>query len=304
MHIIRYSKFLFICAFIFSTEVYADNCTSAGTPVTLGSCSTAGEWGWDSTNLTYRYCNGTDWVSMESATTAGSCSGITASTLEYDGALTNYKFCNGTNWIEVTNNGASGTCTQLSEIEYDTTSDILKWCNGTNWIDVSLVSGGGVTGKCVFVTSTTRTGNLGGVSGADTFCQSAGSGLGGTYKAWLGESNPNDPQSDFTESATPYILVNGTIIANDWADLTDGTLAAPINIDETGTTRSGEVWSNVNTDGTTINTDDCNNWSSATNLYSGNWGNSYSTNSNWTNAFNDGVACGFPTARRLYCFEQ
>jgi len=59
--------------------------------------------------------------------------------------------------------------------------------------------------------------------------------LPGTYKAWVSTNQANGtPATRFTQSATPYVLVNGTKIANNWADLIDGTLLAPINRTETG----------------------------------------------------------------------
>ena len=99
--------------------------------------------------------------------------------------------------------------------------------------------------KLVFVTSAAYDGNLGGLSGADAKCNAAAAsaGLPGTYKAWLSDSTAS-PSTRFTQSAVlPYRRVDGTLVARNWADLTDlilaapiNALAAPINVTESGST--------------------------------------------------------------------
>jgi hypothetical protein len=98
---------------------------------------------------------------------------------------------------------------------------------------------GGATAEYrrVFVTSTIYTGNLGGLSGADAKCQSRADAakLPGTYKVWLSAPGPDaSPTTRIVHSTLPYGLVDGTIVANDWNDLTDGRLLAPINQTEFG----------------------------------------------------------------------
>ncbi|MCW5211662.1 hypothetical protein VU04_01995 [Desulfobulbus sp. TB] len=110
------------------------------------------------------------------------------------------------------------------------------------------------TGKVVFVTSTRHTGNLGGLTGADAICNGLANdaGLSGYFKAWLSDSwtsmNQRSVQSD-----GPYTTVTGVVVAENWEDLTDGDLHAPINIDETGrsvvSAASWNVWTNTNPDG-------------------------------------------------------
>ncbi len=84
-----------------------------------------------------------------------------------------------------------------------------------------------------FLTSTTQDGDLGGLSGADATCQSlaTSAGLPGTYRAWLSD-DAQSPSTRFSRSSGPYQLLNGVTIANSWTDLTDGTLAASIALDE------------------------------------------------------------------------
>lgn len=87
-----------------------------------------------------------------------------------------------------------------------------------------------VPAKIVFVTSAKATANYNGLPQADTVCQklATAAGLSGTFRAWL--SNATDsPSTRFTQSTGPYKLVDGTQIADNWTDLTDGTIDNPIN---------------------------------------------------------------------------
>lgn len=108
-------------------------------------------------------------------------------------------------------------------------------------------------GKKVFVTSTTYTGNLGGVSGADAKCaaRATAASLPGTFKAWISDGT-TAPASTFAQATQSYRLVDNTQIADDWADLTDGSLYAPINKDEFGAPAvsiGNRVWTNVQVTG-------------------------------------------------------
>jgi hypothetical protein len=162
--------------------------------------------------------------------------------------------------------------------------------------------------KTVFVTSTTHDGNLGGLTGGHAKCQAAAdaAGLPGTFRAWLSDltlSPSTDP--NFTKSLVPYHRTDGVKIADDWTDLTDGTLNATISVDETGQPSQPlpfpyDVWT-----GTAANGDPesfgytCIEWTR--NLTDPAWvGRTYATDTTWTDA---GV--GFCTDQlRLYCFEQ
>ncbi len=95
----------------------------------------------------------------------------------------------------------------------------------------------------VFVSSTQFSGNLGGTRGADFQCQilADNANLGGRWKAYLGTS-AMEPGNGIAETPFPYQLLDGTRIANDWNDLTDGTIRHPINLDETKTLVNSFVW--------------------------------------------------------------
>jgi len=79
---------------------------------------------------------------------------------------------------------------------------------------------------------------LGGLLGADAKCQAAAdkAKLGGSYKAWLSDSK-QAPANRFDASCfkgAPFVLVDGTVIAKDWTELTSGTLRNGIGKTETG----------------------------------------------------------------------
>ncbi len=164
-------------------------------------------------------------------------------------------------------------------------------------------------GRFVFVSSSTHQGNFGGVAEADIICNdlAATAGLPGLYKAWLADSDAGSaPASTFFQAPGPYKLPDGTQVANDWADLTNGTLINAINVDENGSGGiSSLVWTNVNSDGTiTTPTSDghCDGWTLTGPVFidAGAVGGSEFNNANWT----QGANAGCDESLRLYCFGQ
>src|SRR5208337_2765818 len=91
----------------------------------------------------------------------------------------------------------------------------------------------GPMSRRVFISSGKWTANLGGASGADGLCQSAATaaGLGGKWMAWVSTST-SSPKTRFVHSSVPWQLLDGTVIANDWSDLTSGSLEHNIDRDE------------------------------------------------------------------------
>jgi len=174
--------------------------------------------------------------------------------------------------------------------------------------DITNVNVSCATRKRVFVTSQLYTGNFGGLAGADARCQERAdaAGLGGTYMAWLSD-NTGSPSTRFTRSSVPYVLVDGTVVADNWTDLTDGTIDAPINRTELNgappngdmTCTSVSVWTNTRTDGTQWNPgNSCNNW---TGTGSALWGYFTLASAEWTTACQGGIC----TWREpIYCFQQ
>ena len=166
-------------------------------------------------------------------------------------------------------------------------------------------SGAGTCGSCLaFVSSSLQNANLGGLAGADAICQKLASASGhpGTYLAWLSDST-NSPSSRFTRATAPYALVDGTNVADSWADLTSGTLNHAITKTELNTTIAGGfVWTHTLPDGTaggSVPNQTCSNWTSATDSGFGDMG-TLQTAGGWT-------AGGFSKCNqtiRLYCLQQ
>ena len=146
----------------------------------------------------------------------------------------------------------------------------------------------------IFMSSgTTTSGNLGGLAGADAFCQSAATtgGLTGTYVAMLMTSASNS-SARFVGSRG-WVDLHGKPIADQPSDL-DGANLNPLAVDELGNTYSGAsayAWVGQHTSGT------CMDWTSSADTTSVLAIDSSST-------FNpDGfLGCSFTNAR-LICAE-
>jgi hypothetical protein len=187
-------------------------------------------------------------------------------------------------------------------------SEITDLYNATNGTP-------GVETRTVFLATNSGakyTGNLGGLAGANTKCntEAAAAGLLGTYRAWISltANATNDPDSLFTgvSGSYNYLLPTGTKVADNWADLTDATLDAAIDQNASGTTQAaGNVWTNVTTagarDGSTSNTHGCATWGTALNTRSANVGTAGNTNNTWTDT---GGTATCDTTAYLYCFQQ
>ena len=158
--------------------------------------------------------------------------------------------------------------------------------------------------RIAFVSSISKDGNLGSISGADKTCrQMARAGdLAGTYKAWLSDG-VSSPDTSFSQSTDPYVRVDGTVIASNWASLISGNLLASINLDEHGSvipdSALEKVWSGTLLDGTSA-TDHCNGWTDRSASTAGSFGNPWSIDSGWTDL--SAFVCAIPL--HLYCFEQ
>jgi hypothetical protein len=109
--------------------------------------------------------------------------------------------------------------------------------------------------KTVFVTKASFESNMGGLNGADAKCQAEADDSesivpSGTYMAWLSDGT-DSPDTRFTKSFHPYVLPDGTKIADNYTDLTDGDIQNIINIDSTGKTLGQKhFWSSTESDGT------------------------------------------------------
>jgi hypothetical protein len=127
--------------------------------------------------------------------------------------------------------------------------------------------------KLVFVSSVRYTGNMGGLAGADTNCQSlaAAAGRQGQFRAWL--STLSTPAwMRLTHSAVPYVLRSGAVVANDWSDFTSGTLRHAIDETEgdapppnsTSHCNPLAFWTATDERGAEFGPADCTGWTDAT----------------------------------------
>ncbi len=219
------------------------------------------------------------------------------------------------NYGEMNCTVCEATCTSVAGVTSycgDGATDIEnnEECDDANQIDTDNCKNNCTLGvRRVFVTSQPTQGNFGGLSGGDAYCQSlaGAAGLSGTYFAWLSD-NTGTPAERFSQSTVPYHLVDGTLIANNWADLIDGSIANPINLTEQGNTPPDSssvcgytttVWSNTLSDGTIFSVSNhCTDWTGAG---VASWGRWTAITGNWSRACNGGSCT---SVSNLFCFEQ
>ena len=164
--------------------------------------------------------------------------------------------------------------------------------------------------RWVFVTESAHTGDLGGLEGADAICQAEAveAGLLGTYIAWISTTDVGPADRFAHPPASNYMLVDGTIIATNWDDLTDGRLLHGIDLTATGVLTWEGVWTNTKFhDGSPYNIygnpaeDSCNEWTSASGNHLGAFGSSYNSGPEWTQVgFTPNVQCS--NLLHFYCF--
>lgn len=155
--------------------------------------------------------------------------------------------------------------------------------------------------------------DLGGLDGADQRCQDSaeGAGLDGTFMAWLSAGSTAEVLDRFSVDGGPFVLPDGTSIATDWADLTDGSLAAPILVDAAGAVYNPgaqperQVITHTNPDGTSApGISPCAGFNGNSVVEAG-WGNASTMDSSWSSTGDrwacDSDAGGGPS---LYCFQQ
>ena len=97
----------------------------------------------------------------------------------------------------------------------------------------------------------------------------------------------------------PYVLTDGTRVANNRTDLLDGTLLAPINLDEDSQQIDSDVWTGTEPDGTSA-AETCAQWTIGDNSTRGVCGSTVFTDERWT----DNLVPRCNTPLHLFCFEQ
>lgn len=173
--------------------------------------------------------------------------------------------------------------------------------------------------KRVFISSARTTSNFGSLAAADAVCQTLATtaGLGGSWKAWLSTA-ATSASSRLTHSTTAYRLVDGTLVAQDWAHLVSGApLKSSINLDESGNYVpgpngqdgfSGYTWSGTSGAGNSEPWN-CSNWtvsedcSQSTSVTASIGSDQYATSPAWSSN-GSGPACCTVQKLAFYCFEQ
>lgn len=163
---------------------------------------------------------------------------------------------------------------------------------------------GCATAKRVFVTKTRYNGNLGGLVGADQKCNTAAeaAGLGGTWKAWLSDSNTNaidriaevGPWYDIVPNET---WVNQKVF-NNKAGLATTPLAGIQNNEDGSFNSSGtSVWTGTSVGGV-ASANHCLSWTSTSSIAV--YGVAGKVNNGWTSYSTNSCS----DTASLYCIEQ
>lgn len=130
-------------------------------------------------------------------------------------------------------------------------------CGGDDGPDCDCAQAGCFADMCtktVFVVSKAIPADIGGVAAADSLCaqQAAAAKLPGVYSAWLSDAS-SSPYQRFTKSTVPYVLADGSMLADDWDALTREGPAAVIDVDAAGQKVAAEdgaiVWTGTGVDG-------------------------------------------------------
>ncbi len=133
-------------------------------------------------------------------------------------------------------------------------------------------------------------GNIGPRSSADALCTANLPTGFSNYHAFIGysasDSIANMPSNYGVPTNLPIQSITNIVIANDWADLMDGSIA--VALDFAGVIPSNHWWSGVeNADGTHVDgtTFDCNDWTSNSGFVGGNEGFRNTVDTTWMDGF-------------------
>lgn len=186
-------------------------------------------------------------------------------------------------------------------------SILLVACGGENPADSLATDGVGADDHRVFVTSTTYSGNLGGIVGANLKCASVAqaAGLKRSYKAIISVKD-QEPLNTLAFSGAIYTVdssENTNLIVSTGSDLWNANtvdLLNQINVDENGETVAVSVWTGADGSGGDQNETNCDEWEDSSIGQDGQFGSTTNTDDRWINTnFED---CANDNA--LYCISQ
>lgn len=165
-------------------------------------------------------------------------------------------------------------------------------------------AGACIGARRVFATSKTFKADLGGLAGADAACQAHAdaAALGGVFKAYMVDDDTNLDRLEHPQ--VPFVRLDGVKIADDWADLADESLDAPLAVDEFRQPAEGNAWTGLRDVGGG-GVSSCNDWTFAggdclQNNICGGAGESSMVDDHWDGFFIFDCSEKF----RLYCIEQ
>jgi len=174
-----------------------------------------------------------------------------------DGLDTDCSSCNG-EWIPPEDEGVD--CDGGANCLTDCTCDVGYEADGSGGCTEEVT----LQESIVFVSSAQYTGNLSGISSADAECNflASAAGLSGTFVAWLSDSTTD--AKDGIPIGIPFKRVDGATIADNLADLLDGSIDNQISVDELGATEIKQgVWTGTDGTGYAVVGYNCNNWQSS-----------------------------------------
>jgi hypothetical protein len=141
----------------------------------------------------------------------------------------------------------------------------------------------------------TFNGNLVGRAGADGLCQASANAPAGytNFRAFISVSATDEIQDMPANYGVPTTVAiqssGGTVIANDWADLLDGTIDTTLAA--AGVIGLGHrFWSGSNADGS-LNPDNCNSWTDGGGILRGENGHASFSDSNWLSEGGPSPSC-------------
>ena len=225
---------------------------------TCGSTGTAAcsECLWGACELPMESCNGIDDDCDNAADEGFDCVLGAVEPCDFGGGQPGHRECVGAcTWgscicdpdctgAECGNDGCGGSCG-------DCTANAV--CTGARLC---------ATGSYIFVSSTDVAGAMGGLAGADAFCDQLASdaGLVGTYQAFLSDSSTS--VRDRLSFLWPLYGMDGALLAVDETDLYDGWLASALHLDEYGyASPRVHAWTGSVQDGS-ASPYTCNDWTS------------------------------------------
>lgn len=156
--------------------------------------------------------------------------------------------------------------------------------------------------RFLFVTSATFTGRLDGLVGADQKCAAAAAAIPAlsarSFRAWLSDTSIS-ATTRLTHGTSAYRRTDKGVVATNFADLSDGTLALPIALDENGLVVDGTVWTGTDSTGN-AGSFNCADWSDDSLSESGGFGDILTATAAWSSS----SASSCDVQRHLYCVED